>query len=249
MKAELGESDEVNGISGYEKLYLSLDTVNALKEPSPKLPYGESEAIQTLYHEATHAYLVSQKEDLAVKKLMESGKRYYTNAPLKYGETADDPERLFHEAAASYVGHRAATWWNTLESIVYVERVIRGRTKGSRRTALQWAQNKLLYRIDILINQAKGIPQKYNDAMRQLTFGYEDELRGLSFVQIETTKRMPDVLKQFCDHVILEGKMPDQFMRASFLVKKHNEVLKLIAPLTLPVGIKHGGGRKPGKIN
>jgi hypothetical protein len=75
-------------------------------------------SISTLYHESTHAYfyLIQEPDPTLLKfhptalKIIEEGIKYYEKAPLVNGELADDPERVFMEAAATYVGSEIARW-------------------------------------------------------------------------------------------------------------------------------------------
>ena len=246
METEFGDSDEVSWFLGWKTLKLSPSTIRPLKKISPSLPLDEGVPIQTLYHEATHAYFLLRKKDQSVKTLMASGKQYYDGAPLKRGETADDPWQLFHEAAATYVGHRATSWWSTFTMIVTYIEMIEGNAKKPM-SAKGWAADRTMHEIGFLVQKVRNMPKNYNKEMRVRTFGYEYEWewKGLRRIQTETTKRMPNQLKKFCDTVILEDKIPDDFFHAGILVKRYNVLLKLVAPLNLPPRSVRGRGRIP----
>lgn len=245
--AELGDSDDVSGIPGFQTLKLTLDTIRSLKKISPSYPTGESTALGTLYHEATHRYLLLRSEEQIVKKLRTSGEKYYKNAPLERKETADDPERLFQEAAGEYVDHRVATWWRTLESIVNFTEKIQKYVKHPL-GVISMAESMMINEIDYFVKKVRDVPKNYNKEMGKRIFGYENKWKGCNRTQTPTIKKMPEKLKQFCDTTILEDKITDNFIDAGFLVKRYRPLLILIVPLSLIHTSRtvRGGGRTPG---
>jgi hypothetical protein len=84
------------------------DVATLLARFRPGGTLGESTTIGTLYHESTHAYLDLRDGEKKFKDFIRDGENYYKGASLAGGKTANDPDRIFQEAAASYVGHRAA---------------------------------------------------------------------------------------------------------------------------------------------
>src|SRR4051794_20797600 len=69
------------------RLYLSANTLSSVQKMAPTLPFGEAPGIQTIYHEATHAYFDLKQEDPSVASLLADCTRYYEAGSLSNGET------------------------------------------------------------------------------------------------------------------------------------------------------------------
>jgi hypothetical protein len=183
-----------------QRLRLSRDTLSALSALAPEFP-SEAVEVQIVYHESTHAYLdIKSKDDGDLQRAMVKWAIQYDDAPLEDGSKGDDPTRLVTEAAAEYVGHRASTYWSALESMNYVE-AQQKKNKASGRAFWDFFQR---------------IPLRYNRPMAERSFGYQDRGPFWNTRQVQTTKTIVAELKDYCDRVILEGRMPDQFARTPF---------------------------------
>ena len=166
----------------FGKLELSRSTYDHLLNMNADVPYGEGPAIALAYHESTHAYLTMKKDDPVFKRIIEEGQRYYTDAPLANGKAGTDPERLFQEAAASYVEARAAGWW-----IAFKELSVWAVTLAS-------TENMDIQKSSRIKARVSKIPSEYNDEMKRLDFGYEGDSP-----QQPTTKPISASIKSFLD--------------------------------------------------
>ena len=213
--------DETSGDVSYANTWLNTMNFDKADLASLKSGFrpggtlGEASTIQTIYHESTHAYLDLKENERKFKEFIREGIAYYRGAPLQGGGVADDPDRVFQEAAASYVGHRGATWYSTYDLIEVYRESVDERTWDGR-------GNKDFY--DNMEKLARKIPDEYDTAMRDRVFGYE-EIRGN---QVETTKAISARIKAFCDDEILEGKISDTFANSAFLKERHDSLLALI---------------------
>jgi len=176
---------------------------------------GESTTIQTLYHEATHAYLDLRDDEKKFKDFIKDGDNYYKDAPLEGGKVAKDPDRIFQEAAASYVGDRAASWYSSYDFIEVLRESVDKKTWDGE-------GNKKVY--DGAEKLARKVPGEYDRSMRDRVFGYEERWGD----QVPTTKPISAAIKVFCDQEILEGKIPDGFDSSAFLKDKLQSLLDLI---------------------
>jgi hypothetical protein len=150
----------------------------------------ESSAIGQIFHESTHAYFDLKRNDPQVGEIIQKGVAYYKDAPMQDGSTAAHPDRVFTEAAASYVGDRAGAWWDAFESLSTAFLAV----ARDRWTSFVAFQNR-----------------NYTAETRNRQFGYEE--RVLSGGKIFTTRPISDELREFCNHQLLEDKMPDEFDR------------------------------------
>jgi hypothetical protein len=173
-----------------KQMELHRSTYDLLVGMNADLPFGEAGAIDNVYHEATHAYLELKREKF--KKLIADGEKYYTDAPMKGGGTSKDPARVFQEAAASYVGRRAAAWWAAFEVLTTVLVPIATRPE----------------RVDVgrLKSNAQTTRTEYNDQMKKRDYGYEGDP-----TQVSTSKPISADMKATLDSELLEGKIPDEF--------------------------------------
>lgn len=170
----------------------------AVANMSPSKPRKEGRGVETIYHEATHAWLDIKKDAAEVKALREHGREYYKNAPLTAGR-ADDPERVFDEAVASYVGHRTSTYWQALEELTIISDTLATKPAPD-------AQARI-------VKQAKTVRAAYERLMGERVFGYQTP-GWWSSEQIYTKKIVSSRIKTFADTQLLESKLPDQFARA-----------------------------------
>jgi hypothetical protein len=173
-------------------MYLSTNTQRSIRDISPALPIGEGTAIQTVYHEATHAYFDLKSDDPTFQTISKRVSEHYQEAPLTSGDAADDPIRIGQEAAACYVGHRAAGYWSTLEMLTMLD----VKTIQENSASHQYLRN---------------VPGDYNRHMAERTFGYQNTGWLWRRQQTSTTRPIPNFMKDFCDRALLESKIPDGF--------------------------------------
>lgn len=172
--------------------------LDGVAKMSPDLPLGEQTSVLNIYHEATHAWFDLKEDEPRVKSLLAHGHTYYDRAPLTGGKAADDPDRVFQEAMASYVGHRAASWWAALEKMtIYGDKLV---------TATQVTTPRYLKAL-------KDARREYDADMGERVFGYQPE-GWFSDAQLETKKLISSRMKTFADTVLLENKIPDYFTRS-----------------------------------
>lgn len=169
----------------------------AVANMSPSKPRKEARGVQTIYHEATHAWLDVKQDDAEVRVLRQEGREYYKDAPLSAGQ-ADDPERIFEEAIASYVGHRTSTYWQALEELTIIADTLAAKPAPD-------AQARIL-------GQAKTVRATYERQMGERVFGYQTP-GWWSSQQIYTKRLVSSSIKDFADVRLLENKLPDQFAR------------------------------------
>lgn len=206
------DTDALKGWKWDLKLHLSAGTLRSLANPVPDTIGGEAAPIHTLYHEGTHAYLHSKRAEPAVVRLREEALRYYRDAGLAVGGTATDPARIVEEAAADYVAHRASMLWRAMEALeegAEVERTAGGMNR---------------FQLEEQVKKCTESPEEYNRKGAQLVFGYQNDYWGYGSRQLMTTKPISFALKDYCDQVILQGKIPDSFDGLPEFVRKHGEV-------------------------
>lgn len=184
----LGDADVVR--PWIDMLILRRDTLDAVDELSPDLPFGERSAVYTLYHEATHAWLDLHADAPPVAGSIADGEAHFADAPLTDGRTTSDAHRLFQEAAGDYVGSRMASWWATLADLAVAAST--GTLTEARRAAIAGA---------------------YEAAQSETVFGYSPEggVLGIGADQVETERPASEELRAFLDCVLLEGKVPSSF--------------------------------------
>jgi hypothetical protein len=73
-----GRGDEYRPFWGV--LVLQPSITAEVKNMAPTLPVGESKAIQTLYHESTHAHIDLHRDEAPFRELMARGERHYSGA-------------------------------------------------------------------------------------------------------------------------------------------------------------------------
>lgn len=162
-------------------------------------PFGGTSAIRTIYEEATHAYLDMVSNEPRFSRFIAEGVRHYQDARTTGGEITTDPWQVFQEAAGIYVGHRAAIWWSTFESLVI---------NASIACSGPAAAGRLRE-----INKFAQLRDSYNRLMAEVVFGYSYEggFLGIGSEQAYTTRAMSDEMKTFLDHELLEDRIPDRF--------------------------------------
>ncbi|NOT83617.1 MAG: hypothetical protein HOP02_02310 [Methylococcaceae bacterium] len=178
----------------FNNLYLYADTVHGLQHSS-KVRASEV-SVQTLYHEATHAFI--DIVDADETSMFKNAVSEYKNSKLKNGKTVDDPERVAHEAAAGYVGHRASTLWMVGVKITLLT------------SLLDSIATKQLTKVkgEQLIEIVGSIPDFYNREMQKRVFGYQ--MVGSAQVGV-ANQPIPQQLQAYCDGIILENKIKNSF--------------------------------------
>jgi len=155
-------------------------------------------AVNTLYHEATHAYV--DLVDADETDMWAEAVREYWGAKLKNGRVVDDPDRVAQEAAAEYVACRASTVWTAFRTVSNLNALL------DKFEARLMSEGRMQEVWDFYQSQGT-IPEAYNQSMRQRVFGYQ----VMSGSQTSIADRpIPYRLKRWCDSV-LEFKILDRF--------------------------------------
>lgn len=192
---ELGGSTNVS--PWFNALTFEPADLASVADMSLSKPRKEAGGVQTIYHEATHAWFDVKKDAADVRVLREQGREYYKDAPLGQGR-ADDPDRIFDEAIASYVGHRTSIYWQALEELTIISDTLT--TKPAPH-----AQARILV-------HAKSVRATYERQMGERVFGYQTP-GWWSSKQLYTTRIVSSHIKTFADKRLLENRLPDQFAR------------------------------------
>jgi hypothetical protein len=155
--------------------------------------------ITNLYHEGVHAWVDINSARPDVARLAASEANYYLGAPMDDGDTAHDPPRVFQEAIASYVGHRASSYWLALGLLTALSKSLD-------------EPNRTDEVVDKYLKAAKRAKRNYETAMLQRTFGYEFHGWLGWRKESETSKTVSGALKAFADQALLENRIPDSFL-------------------------------------
>jgi hypothetical protein len=123
---------------------------------------------------------------------MATATKRYEGAALEGGRKVSDAHRVAHEAAASYVGSRAAAYYDTQ---VQLENLLGAVHTGRMDVA---ATNKALTKIE----------RDYNAQMAERQFGY-DEVGGEQKQVVGTP--ISNEMKDFLDAQVLDGRVADKF--------------------------------------
>jgi hypothetical protein len=167
---------------GNDEMHLKRETIEGALSP-----ITDSSTVQSIYHESTHAYLTEHRHQDPVRKFYEEGTKYYEGAPTVRNGTTSDPEEVFQESAAAYVGSRAGAWMLAYRSVLF------------------WVQHgNRPFNLD-------DIAGTYNKTMAQRVFGYSTEGGFFSKKQVSTKRPIAEDARAFLDHELLEGKIPDSF--------------------------------------
>jgi hypothetical protein len=169
-------------------------------------------AVQTLYHEASHAYV--DLEDIDDTKMWAEAVSIYKTAKLVNGKTVSDPAEAVEEAVAEYVGHRAAQVWFARDKMALVNLIL------DKFEARQLKADQMKEIIGNVLAQG-SIPGSYNRAMLERVFGYQKV--GGTQVPV-AAEPIPDRLRHFCDTVILEDKIWDNFNFMPQLVSHYQQL-------------------------
>jgi hypothetical protein len=161
---------------------------------------ADSGSVNTLYHEATHAYI--DLVDLDDENLWAEAVWIYKRAKLQSGKMVSHPGRVVNEAAAMYVGHRASSMYNVWTKMAQLNAVV----------DLVDAKKLTPAQMDSVI--ARYLPEGtieagYNKAMREVVFGYDAD--GLGPQDEVIGQPVPQQLRTYCDAVILEDKIKNDF--------------------------------------
>jgi hypothetical protein len=193
---------------------LVFPTINVMMLHSSDLPpsgypsfesLGVVAGVGTVYHESTHAWIDINSGRPQVAALIASGIQHYESAPLEQGRTADEPDRIFQEAIASYVGHRAASYLHTCIVLKQVDSKLKRGVRMEERSLKRFLQI------------ARQASDEYDRNMSERLFGYQNQgwvwEKGDS--QKETLRGMTNAMKRFADELLLENMIPDFFSRTS----------------------------------
>lgn len=175
------------------------DALSGSGEEIPREPVNGAAGIGTIYHESTHAYLDLMEDDPEFENFIERGEAYYKDAPLRDGTFANDPERVFQEAAASYVGTRVSNWWSAYEMLSILAEKKKSRNISDKE-------------IDIRSRTIDRILEDYNNTASD-SYGYQEKggFLGYGSHQVETDRKMSPGMVKFLEEKFLEGKIPRNF--------------------------------------
>jgi hypothetical protein len=154
--------------------------------------------VHTFYHEATHAWFDLNSDRRDVAALQAASIDHYEDSPLEQGNrivgTADDPERIFLEAAATYVEHRVTRWLRTVET-------------------LEFLAHDPDVKPELIAGLLEELKSEYDAQMAQRVFGYEMEggVLGFGAEQSYTTRPLLASLRAFLNRELLEGRIADRF--------------------------------------
>lgn len=180
---------------------------------------SELNFVDTLYHEVAHAYcdlkLEAASKDMTgmlIARVFERAAEYHKGATVeRHGQrsTATKPRKIVNEAIAAYVAHRASIMWEVLDCLHFMLR--HGISNDPRDRRPKMSEMRPYY-----IRQ-----------MNRRLFGYEE--RGTppnSIAWWVKDRDVPDFLADFCDDILLEGKIPKSFDGASRLVTLSHQVYR-----------------------
>lgn len=204
----------------WNDLVLYEPTIKGLEQNGSQ--WADAVSVQTLYHEATHA--VMDIDDVDENGLFKSAAFEFKRARLTNGQIVDDPDRVTHEAAGSYVGHRAATAWQIFPKMELWLAVL---------DKIELKQFTATRGREILAMTTGGltIPEFYERQMQERVFGYQEV--GSSQVSV-ATQPIPTLLKAYCDGDLLENKIFDTFAYMWQFESRYERVKAQLAKLGLP---------------
>ena len=165
---------------------------------------GAATGIMNIYHETTHAWLDMNEKRADIATVVARGRAHYRGAPVEGGDAAD-ADRLFQEAIASYVGRRAAAYWEAIEATQNLQHRLQ---KHQGRPEFQSADQRA----------HQQVPERYDSAMSERAFGFQ--ARCSLCAQRQTSRLISGDMKRFADAALLENKIPDQFLSTGGLAKK-----------------------------
>lgn len=192
-----GSSSDVN--TWLNTMTLEEEDLRSASQMAPAFSIGEASAIRAIYEEATHAYFDRVSDETRFSRLITAGERHYLGAQTTESAITTDPCRVFQEAAGTYVGHRAAVWWSTFESLsIYARMASADAAVGQRLRTM---------------NSFARLRDEYNREMAKVVFGYSEGggFLGIGSEQTYTTRSMTREMKTFLDDELLENKILDQF--------------------------------------
>ena len=196
----------------FNLMNLSKETLSGLTNlTSPTGSFFNVTSMQTLFHESTHAYLdqLNKSNNEEYHKIHDEAVEYYKSGILKDNTKVTDPERVFQEAAATYVASRTDNYLNTYNEIKLQNLLFK---KG---------------KIDFETYQRKVdvIGKRYDAELSDLTQGYQE--KGVfNNEQVEVKTPMPQTLKTFLDTHILGPALTNRFennQRLQSLVLKNEK--------------------------
>src|SRR5215831_8012546 len=130
---ETGRGDDhVSYVPWHHELVLYESTWKGLSRPD----FADSTSVLNLYHEGTHAYI--DLTDYDQTREFGEAMKYYEWAKLKNGDKVwpeVDTERAVQEAAAMYVGHRAAMVWKTWARVKLLDKLVKSVSDGKMTVA------------------------------------------------------------------------------------------------------------------
>jgi hypothetical protein len=230
--------------SGYtdparNKLYVNAEKYDLLKGArlgpggAHNQPFqDEFEAVNELYHEATHAYMdlalgrgkedaylaneTRRFESVFAKRVISKYSNYYFGAQLREARPCSwrdhwrgklvnrvtNSEDVLHESIAMYVGMRAAQYWRSFDKLTLFRDHSDARNWGK---VLKFVQEEVL---------------QYNKAMSGRVVGYEDRCG----VTVPLANRaIPDEVRDLCNR-LLENKIPDNLFEAPKLSQLYRDI-------------------------
>jgi hypothetical protein len=194
----------------FNTLYFRNDTLAKVDSLSSSPKPGAEAGVQSIYHEATHAWfdIMSMRADAA--GVVTRGKTYYLGSLRRSGQKVDDEERAVQEAAAEYVAHRASSYFAAYSGLSYYEKLLDHRPPNGASQAL---------------SIVKRVPSEYDLQMADRRMGYQ-MMSLFSSDQDPLTKPISADLRAFCDRVLLERRIPDSFNLALPLKKMYDALAR-----------------------
>lgn len=173
---------------------------------------NEWAAVQTLYHESTHAWLDLKRDEAAVAALRAHGEAHYADAPMRGGDTASDPARLFQEGMAMYVAGQALAYYRALDRIATMSALIdRLAWEGSLRPTDPF--------VDTVVAE---IRLDYNAEVAEPVHAYQDRpWYRFDGSQWHTTRPLSERMRRFARETLLEGAIPRVFGQDPRLSESH----------------------------
>jgi len=192
-------TDHVKSGWWHHELVLYEKTWKGLSRPD----FADSISVLNLYHEGTHAYI--DLVDYDQTREFGEAMKHYEWAKLTNGDKVwpdVDTERAVQEAAAMYVGNRAATVWKTWARLKLLDQLVKKVSDGKLTVAKG---------IEIMRNTGKStVANDYWADMSERVFGYVER----DGKQVEVADRpIYYKLADYCDRVILENSISDHLVK------------------------------------
>lgn len=226
--------DSGSGLDHTSQFWNTITFFRSTWEGLRRRGFADSSSVQTLYHEATHAYF--DLEDYGEEDEFGEAMQYYEMAKLANGNYIyeSDTERAVDEAAGAYVGHRASRVWMAWSRLDFFTQVLADVSAGK----FPVAKGREL----ILATGPFSIPQTYARDMQRRVFGYVESGGDQSEI---ASKPIPYKLRDHCDRVLLENKISDNFHQMVRLKLNFETLYKSMTQFPSMAAAMIGGSTPP----